>query len=187
MLATIPLLKKSIAVASTIFLTLGFKDYSRPLGKGDRRQDKYWKPFLFLLNIAVAIGFYGLTGWYLLSPDSSALQPWSVGEAVASVISIGAPLLRLWSMHTLGKTYFTFVVTIRQNHELITSGPYRLLMHPSYTGLIAGLLSLLPFLGGPGGWLRSWMFWCWIVPTSLTGMGKFKYYSSLLVSLELLL
>jgi protein-S-isoprenylcysteine O-methyltransferase Ste14 len=31
-------------------------------------------------------------------------------------------------------------VTIKQDHQLITNGPYALVRHPIYTGLIAGLL-----------------------------------------------
>lgn len=40
---------------------------------------------------------------------------------------------RLWAMRTLGE-YFTFQVMIREDHKLISHGPYKYLMHPSYTG-----------------------------------------------------
>jgi protein-S-isoprenylcysteine O-methyltransferase Ste14 len=33
-------------------------------------------------------------------------------------------------------------VTIKQDHELITTGPYALLRHPIYTGSLAGFLGL---------------------------------------------
>jgi protein-S-isoprenylcysteine O-methyltransferase Ste14 len=44
---------------------------------------------------------------------------------------------RYYSIYTLGK-YFTFVVTIKKDHKLIDYGPYRYLMHPSYTGSLFG-------------------------------------------------
>ena len=139
--------------------------------KGDRNHDTYWKPWLSLVNLTIVIAFYGIDAWFIFSASSPALQPWSFGEAVAAFFSLGGPLLRLWAMHTLGKTYFTFAVTIRHNHELITAGPYRILLHPSYTGLIAGVAGLMQYLGGPGLWFRSWIFWCLFTPSSITALG----------------
>jgi len=31
---------------------------------------------------------------------------------------------------------FTFEMSIRKNHKLITSGPYAIVRHPSYVGVI---------------------------------------------------
>ncbi|CAF1223311.1 unnamed protein product [Rotaria sordida] len=39
---------------------------------------------------------------------------------------------RIWCYKILG-TYFTFEITIRNNHKLIKSGPYAYVRHPSYT------------------------------------------------------
>jgi protein-S-isoprenylcysteine O-methyltransferase len=39
-------------------------------------------------------------------------------------------------VRTLGR-FFTVDVAIREGHELIQSGPYSLVRHPSYTGLFA--------------------------------------------------
>ena len=49
-------------------------------------------------------------------------------------------LLRFWSIRVLAN-FFTVDVTIREGHELIRRGPYRLLRHPSYAG------ALMTFLG----------------------------------------
>jgi len=43
-------------------------------------------------------------------------------------------LLRWYSVHYLGK-YFTVEVAIARDHAVIDSGPYRLIRHPSYSGL----------------------------------------------------
>lgn len=43
--------------------------------------------------------------------------------------------LRWWSFRTLG-SYFTFAVMTSADQRVITTGPYRVLRHPSYLGLL---------------------------------------------------
>jgi protein-S-isoprenylcysteine O-methyltransferase Ste14 len=49
--------------------------------------------------------------------------------------------LRFWSFRTLGR-YFTFTVMTSADQPVITSGPYRLLRHPSYLGLMLILIGI---------------------------------------------
>jgi protein-S-isoprenylcysteine O-methyltransferase Ste14 len=44
-------------------------------------------------------------------------------------------VLRGWSIKTLG-AYFTASVKVSTDQPVITAGPYRMLRHPSYTGLL---------------------------------------------------
>jgi protein-S-isoprenylcysteine O-methyltransferase Ste14 len=63
--------------------------------------------------------------------------PWQ-GAAVrgSGVALFAAGLgLRLWSMRTL-KRAFSYDLKVTEDQALVTSGPYRVLRHPSYTGLI---------------------------------------------------
>ena len=53
----------------------------------------------------------------------------------------GGMALRLWSVRVLAE-HFTVDVSILPGHRLVREGPYRLLPHPSHSGL---LLSLLGF------------------------------------------
>lgn len=57
-------------------------------------------------------------------------------------------LLRFWSIRVLAN-FFTVDVTIREDHELIRRGPYRLLRHPSYTGSLMTFLGFGLALGNP--------------------------------------
>jgi protein-S-isoprenylcysteine O-methyltransferase Ste14 len=60
-------------------------------------------------------------------------------------------LLRWWSFVSLGK-YFTVVVKTSEDQPVVDRGPYRVLRHPSYTGL------LLAFAGGGlmvGNWVST--------------------------------
>jgi protein-S-isoprenylcysteine O-methyltransferase Ste14 len=55
--------------------------------------------------------------------------------ALGVVIGWAGALLRWWSFVTLGR-YFTVVVQTSADQPVIDRGPYRVLRHPSYTGLI---------------------------------------------------
>lgn len=57
-----------------------------------------------------------------------------------AVLLIGTSI-RWWSIHTLG-TFFTVNVSAREDHRLINVGPYALVRHPSYTGLLLEVLAL---------------------------------------------
>ncbi|KIK94942.1 hypothetical protein PAXRUDRAFT_417269 [Paxillus rubicundulus Ve08.2h10] len=52
---------------------------------------------------------------------------------VGSVLSIFGSFLRIHCYGTLG-SMFTFELSIRKEHKLITSGAYAIVRHPSYTG-----------------------------------------------------
>jgi protein-S-isoprenylcysteine O-methyltransferase Ste14 len=43
--------------------------------------------------------------------------------------------IAIWARRCLGRNW-SGEITIKQDHELIRSGPYRLLRHPIYTGLL---------------------------------------------------
>lgn len=65
--------------------------------------------------------------------------------ATAVLIALGGGF-RLWSIATLGR-YFRAVVHIQENHHVVRTGPYRVLRHPSYTGLLVGLLGISLLFG----------------------------------------
>jgi protein-S-isoprenylcysteine O-methyltransferase Ste14 len=55
--------------------------------------------------------------------------------------------LLLWARLTLGKNYFVstgFGAQLFAGHQLITSGPFAILRHPMYAGLILAALGSLP-------------------------------------------
>lgn len=58
---------------------------------------------------------------------------------------IGAAL-RLWAIAALGSLHSGFV-TIQAGHQLIRSGPYRWLRHPSYLGGLIATVAIPPIFG----------------------------------------
>jgi protein-S-isoprenylcysteine O-methyltransferase Ste14 len=82
-----------------------------------------------------------------VTPASIPFSPIMFGLSLAVVwAGIG---LRWWSFRTLGH-YFTFTVMTSVNQPVITTGPYRMLRHPSY----AGIMLILAGIGlSYGNWL----------------------------------
>jgi protein-S-isoprenylcysteine O-methyltransferase Ste14 len=78
----------------------------------------------------------------------SALWFGASHPAVSVVVVAGAVLfvvgfsLRLWAVFTLGR-YYSHEVRILADHAVVNSGPYRLLRHPAYTGMIMAHLGVL--------------------------------------------
>jgi protein-S-isoprenylcysteine O-methyltransferase Ste14 len=65
----------------------------------------------------------------------SGLWPFWIGAAV-TVLGL---LFAVWARHHLASNWSS-AVTIKQGHELITTGPYARVRHPIYTGILAGFL-----------------------------------------------
>src|SRR5208282_2202023 len=65
----------------------------------------------------------------------SGLWSFCVGAAV----TVAGLLFAIWARRHLASNWSSSV-TIKQGHELITTGPYSLVRHPIYTGILGGFL-----------------------------------------------
>ena len=55
--------------------------------------------------------------------------------------------------------FFRFEVSIQKDHELIVSGPYSVVRHPSYTSLILIFAGWYPWHLGKGSWIVESGLW----------------------------
>lgn len=62
-----------------------------------------------------------------------------VGAWLGVVLTAGGVAVAFWARWHLG-TNWSGVVTLKQGHELIRTGPYRTIRHPIYTGILLALL-----------------------------------------------
>ncbi len=96
-----------------------------------------------------------LAGLILCVADSLWLHwtPWqdaSTVRAAGVIVFLAGVALRLWSMRTLSRA-FSYDIKVAEGQELVRRGPYRLLRHPAYTGLLlwsAGFALWNPSLPG---------------------------------------
>ena len=79
------------------------------------------------------------------------LTPLSVAGLV--LVLFGS-LLRRRCYQEMGPL-FTGALAIRKNHKLITSGPYGVVRHPSYSGILAVQAGLTCWFCSSGSWLRE--------------------------------
>ena len=87
----------------------------------------------------------------LMLPLAQTMAPEAVLDGawvfvLGTVIGWLGLMLRWWSFATLGK-YFTTVVKTSADQVVVERGPYRILRHPSYTGLLAAFVGCGLMLG----------------------------------------
>ena len=70
---------------------------------------------------------------------------WDTVTTVALVVMLAGLGLRIWAVRTLGR-YFTWFITVYDDHQVIRSGPFRFIRHPSYCGALFLFVATLVFL-----------------------------------------
>src|SRR5579863_1974802 len=75
--------------------------------------------------------------WLYVQLWPSGYWPFWLGAA----ITVAGLLFAVWAREHLGRNWSSSV-TIKQDHELITTGPYAVVRHPIYTGILAGFLGM---------------------------------------------
>lgn len=117
----------------------------RKAGRTTGRTGHFLRSFWFYM---VSTGlFFGIAyfGWSPL--------PWTLaGQARLWILIFGALLyfpgmiLVLWARLSLGKNYFVstgFGAQLFENHQLVTHGPFAIVRHPMYAGVIVASLGAL--------------------------------------------
>ena len=100
--------------------------------------------------VVVVAGFgVGIAGGILIAVQVSwaAIPAWRFGLFIAGIaLMVLGIVLRAWSVIVLGRN-FTVYVQVRDEQPVVDTGPYRLLRHPSYTGLLLACLGIGLALG----------------------------------------
>jgi len=98
---------------------------------------------------------------------------WGNGYFVANVgisrtfmigwsLAMAGSLTRLACYRELGR-HFTFEVSLRKNHQLVTTGPYSIVRHPSYSAIVLVFAGISLCVAGAGSWLVEcgWLETIW--------------------------
>ncbi len=108
------------------------------------RQDRSTLRVLWLvIMLSVAAGVYVAFHWRVAELPQGF--PWQLIGLLLFVLGL---VLRWWAIITLGR-FFTVDVQIAKDHHVVERGPFRVVRHPSYTGV---LLAFLGFAVSLGNW-----------------------------------
>lgn len=73
---------------------------------------------------------------------------------IGSILVTTGGIIRGWCYRSLNRL-FTFQLSIRPYHSLVTTGPYAFVRHPSYSAALVGFWGSHLVLFGHGGWVRE--------------------------------
>lgn len=104
----------------------------------ERLEPKAW-PIIRALTFVVVIVLLLVPRiplrWLYRQLWPAGMLPFWIGAAV----TVGGILFAVWARRHLGRNWSN-AVTIKHDHELIRTGPYALVRHPIYTGILTGFL-----------------------------------------------
>lgn len=81
----------------------------------------------------------GVLGWRFFKPNITV--SWGGVALTAAGIAFA-----IWARFTLGRNW-SGTVTVKEDHELIVRGPYRIVRHPIYTGFTLGMVGTALVVG----------------------------------------
>ena len=142
---------------------------TRRASAGQSRDQGSLRLLSIVLWTSMAMAVYaGFTHWASFPSTIVAPLAW-----LGLIVLLAGLVLRAWSIRVLSRQ-FTVDVAIRDDHQLIRSGPYALLRHPSYTG------ALMCFYG-VGLMLGSWAsLVLLVIPPTLAFLHRIRVEESVL-------
>ena len=104
------------------------KRNTAPETDSESRQSRWMH--LLLLSAAQFLIFLPVQGLRQRYLPASALV-----TATGLILNVAGVVLAIWSRRCLGR-YWSGKITIKVDHQLIRSGPYRVIRHPIYTAML---------------------------------------------------
>jgi protein-S-isoprenylcysteine O-methyltransferase Ste14 len=135
---SVSLLLGVVYLISELLLTVTRRSRSRTGTKQDR--SKLLVIWLVIM-VSVAAGIYVTKRW-----PSAALPHHRSFIFAGAILFVTGLLLRWWAIITLGR-FFTVDVTVEPHHQLIDRGPFRMVRHPSYAGVLLAFVGLALTIG----------------------------------------
>src|SRR3954447_7342642 len=110
--------------------------------RGGSGRDRSFLPLTISVLGGLALGQFAARRAEGLALPGPGWWPVVLGALVFALRLV----LRGWALRELGR-FFKFTVVVQADHRVVDTGPYRLIRHPSYTGLLIVELGLGIMLG----------------------------------------
>jgi protein-S-isoprenylcysteine O-methyltransferase len=122
-----------IYLVSEVLLTLTRRSRSKTGTKQDRSTlGMIW----LVITVSVMAGVFVAQNF-----RAGALPHGRMFASVGVVLFVAGLILRWWAIITLGR-FFTVDVTIEKDHDLVERGPFLIVRHPSYSGVLLAFVGL---------------------------------------------
>lgn len=120
------------------FILLVFFYAERRLRRGDAARSSQAGPFdrhtTRYLGLAYGVSILALlAAWVLDALGAGSLPQWVAWLGV--LLALGGLFMRTWANRVLGR-FYTRTLRVAQGQAIIQDGPYRLIRHPGYLGMI---------------------------------------------------
>ena len=106
-----------------------------------RTQSRAGGTISWAYRVLLGTGAVLLTPWAARWLNAAPLwNPGKVGAYLLAAATLAGVVLTWWARIHLGRLWSS-AITRKENHRIVHSGPYGLVRHPIYTGLIAAILA----------------------------------------------
>jgi len=126
--------------------------------KKTKRRESWGQRLVYVLPLAAAFGLLfrpeARHGWL----GTRFVPAGPVTEWAGVLLTAAGVAIAFWARWHLGANW-SGVVTLKEGHELIRTGPYRSVRHPIYTGILLGLLGTIVVTGEVRGLLGVAIAW----------------------------
>ncbi len=135
-----------LAVGFVVFLlSLAIARSRREPGEAGSRKSRRSILGIVVQGVGIGIGGFG-PPWIALDPLSATALIEAAIVATLMATTIG---LFFWASRTMGRNW-SLVARTRDDHELVTTGPFALIRHPIYTALFLFMLAIAIASGHTG-------------------------------------
>jgi protein-S-isoprenylcysteine O-methyltransferase Ste14 len=105
--------------------------------KPPARRDSPARSWVYFVPTLAAVACFWLPAWFPALRASLFQRP-AAPYLIGTCLLVAGLLIAVWARVILGRNWSN-VVTVKVDHELIQTGPYRWMRHPIYTGLLLAL------------------------------------------------
>ena len=153
---------ETMAIGFAVFL-LSLGAARKRGGKAERVAEK--RSTVSIIGVVVQMIGFALVGLGSIDASIDPLSTLALAQAgiVAVLMAITVGLF-VSASRTMGRNW-SIVARTREDHELVTTGPFALMRHPIYTGLFAFMIAMAIgfghyrglILGVPLYWIGTWL------------------------------
>jgi protein-S-isoprenylcysteine O-methyltransferase Ste14 len=132
--------KSILLIIAAACLWLSQPAFSTQEAKRDKNSDRLSIIVILLMSSLSVVA--SVVEWAYRNNAAESSFSMTIAGALLLVLGIA---VRVWAIRTLGK-HFTATVTLTDDHQLVRTGPYRFVRHPSYLGAFMAIMGCPIFL-----------------------------------------